>query len=200
MTDNILVLDLETTGLDGFRKGDKIVEVGIVNVDLKRDRITPLFSAPIHYDELTPEEERSWIFTEGPMTPDDVYGSPIDEEKAAYIVSAILDSELVTSYNTKFDFDRFLVPWLDAVIPDELDFCYFRAPCLMRACAQVPDIPKAVHDDGCWPSLASSYYTMCEQHDTHPQHRAVHDSIRAGEVLLALHDRGLYDPERMEEY
>ena len=70
----------------------------------------------------------------------------------------------------------------------------------MRACAQVDEIPRESHDNGCYPSLASSYYTLCNYGKDRPEHRAIHDSIRAAEILLALVDRGLYDPDRTEEY
>lgn len=193
MIDNILVIDLETTGLDGYEAGDRIVEIGAANVDFQRKTVAPIFGHPIYHDKLTPEQERSFIFSEGHMSPPECYRSPIDEEKAAMILATILDGEYVTSYNTEFDLDRFVYPWFDAIIPDVLDFGFFRAPCIMKASGQVMA-------EGLWPNLKTAYGTLCGGVGKLRAHRALDDAITAGKVVLELYNRGLYDPDREEEY
>jgi hypothetical protein len=198
---NILVLDLETTGLSGIAEGDRIVEVAVASVDIERQSVRPVFTAPVHYDALTDAQANSYIFREGHMDVEDILEAPFDEDKVAAIVANILEGEFVTSFNTEFDLDRFLLPWLDKVVP-EMDVMFFRAPCLMRASAQVMDIPRKIHDDGsCWPGLSASYYTLCRDYrDQLFPHHAQDDCIMAGRVLLALYEKGLYDPESEEEY
>ena len=202
MTNSILVLDLETTGLHGIADGDKIVEVSIASVDFTKQTVRPIFTSPVHYDDLTEKERTSFIFREGYMEPNDVYDAPFDEEKVAAIVANILEGEYVTTFNTEFDLDKFLMPWMDQVIPD-INVMFFRAPCIMRAADQVAEIPRRMHDDmRCWPSLQASYRTLCasDYDDQLFPHHAQDDCLMAGRVLLELADRYLYDPDREDEY
>ena len=194
MNDNIIVIDLETTGLDGYEAGDRIVEIGAVNVDFLRKTVTPIYGHTVSYDSpFTPHGRDSWIFKEGYLTPEECERSPMDEEKSATILATILDGEYVTSYNTEFDLDKFILPWFDKIIPDMLDLGFFRAPCIMKASGQVMA-------DGLWPSLKVAYSTLIGTNRTYHEHRALDDAMMAGEVLLSLHKRGLYDPDRQEEY
>ena len=191
MIDNIIVIDLETTGLDGYAEGDRIVEIGVANVDFQRKTVAPIFGHPVHHD-LTPAGRDAWIFKEGHMNPEEVERSPIDEEKAATILATILDGEYVTSYNTEFDLDKFLYPWFDKIIPDILDFGFFRAPCIMKASSQITD--------GDWPSLRTAYSSIFGRAGNRREHRALDDAVKAGMVVLELYNRGIYDPDREEEY
>ena len=193
MIDNIIVIDFETTGLNGYEAGDRIVEIGAANVDFQRKKVEPIYGHPVHYDRLTKEETDSFIFHEGHMAPADCYRSPIDDEKSAMILATILDGEYVTSFNTEFDFDKFLYPWFDEIIPDMLDFGFFRAPCIMKAASQVMA-------EGLWPTLKTAYGTLCGGVGRVRFHRALDDAVAAGKVLLELYNRGLYDPDREEEY
>lgn len=198
---SILVLDLETTGLNGYAEGDRIVEVAIASVDIERQSVRTVYSAPVHYDALTDKQANSYIFREGHMDVEDVLEAPFDEDKTAAIVANILEGEYVTTFNTAFDLDKFLLPFFDDIVP-ELDVMFFRAPCIMRAASQVADIPRKIHNDGsCWPSLSASYYTLCRDYrDQLFPHHASDDAVMAGRVLLALYEMGLYDPESEEEY
>ena len=193
MIDNIIVIDIETTGLDGYQKGDRIVEIGAANVDFQRKTVTPMFGHPVYYDELSKEQEDSFIFHEGHMTPEECYRSPIDEEKAATILATIMDGEYVTSYNTEFDLDKFIYPWFDEIIPDILDFGFLRAPCIMKASGQVMA-------EGLWPSLKVAYSTLIGTNRRYREHRALDDAMMAGIVVLELYNRGLYDPDKRGEY
>lgn len=192
-TENVIVLDIETTGLEGIQKGDKILSIGIVTVNVNNKTVMPTFYAPI-YQELEPKDLDCWLFRTKHMDPSEITGASFGEQIVADIVSAIIDGETVTTYNTAFDLDKFLDPWLDGTF-------YFRAPCLMKACTQVPEIPRTMHEDGtCWPSLKASFYQLCGGKSGLKMHNALNDAMAAGEVLLALMERGLYDPDREEEY
>jgi hypothetical protein len=59
-----------------------------------------------------------------------------------------------------------------------------------------------MHEDGsCWPSLKSTYYQICEERQAGIRtHHALNDAVIAGQVMLALMERGLYDPHSTEEY
>lgn len=198
--ENILVLDIETTGLDGYEKGDKILSVGIARVDIQNRTVSPVFYSPI-YHELTEQDRDAWIFKTKNMDPSEITGAPWGDFFVAGLVASIIDSMTVTTYNTAFDLDLFLDPWLETEYADDKPF-YFRAPCLMRASAQVPEIPRTMHEDGsCWPSLKSTYYQICEERQAGIRtHHALNDAVIAGQVMLALMERGLYDPDSTEEY
>ena len=201
MNGNVLVIDLETTGLDGYMVGperkDSILSVGIASVNIIHRTVTPLFYSPIQ-QPLNDETKKAWIFKDGHMTHAEIEFAPLSNEPAAEIVSRIIDMQYITSFNTVFDLDMFLDPWLEDM--DEGPFRY-RAPCLMKACTQVPSIPRTMHKDGsCWPSLLSSYAKLCDPQEIRQTHNALDDAMMAGKVLLALYDRGLYDHNREEEY
>ena len=192
-TDNVIVLDIETTGLDGYEKGDKILSIGIVTVNVNNKTVMPTFYAPI-YQELTEKDLEAWIFRTKHMLPEEITGAPFGEDVVADIVGEIIEGETVTTYNTAFDLDLFIEPWLDGTF-------YFRAPCLMKACDQVEEIPRTVHADFIsWPSLKASFYQLCGGKSGLKMHNALNDAVVAGEIMLALMERGLYDPDREEEY
>jgi len=106
-TDN--VIDLETTGLDGF-PNDHVVEIAIVKANLRTQIIELVFSSLIHYDiEKWDEETRnSWIFEQGHMALEEISESKEDVSEIASKVQEILHEKVITSYNVKFDFDKFL--------------------------------------------------------------------------------------------
>jgi len=201
--DNILVLDIETTGLNGYEKGDKLLSVGIVRLDLKTMKLYPVFYSAV-WQYLDEKDRECWLFRNGHMDPEEVTNSIFGKVSAAEIIADIIEDEFVTTYNTAFDLDAFLDPWMDKVA--SVAKLYYRAPCIMKACTQVPEIPRTMHEDGTeWPSLSASYNTLCQQRIAQRrtplhQHNALDDAIMAGEVLLELIRRGLYDPEREEEY
>ena len=197
-TENVLILDIETTGLNGYEKGDKVLSVGIARLDPKAMKVHPVFYTAI-YQDLDEKDYDCWLFRNGHMDPEEVTSSPFGEVCAGEIIADIIEGETVTSYNTAFDLDAFLDPWMDETILESK--FYFRAPCIMKACTQVPEIPRTMHEDGsCWPSLLSSYAKLRDPKEIEQTHNALDDAMMAGEVLLELIRRGLYDPEREEEY
>lgn len=199
--DNVIVLDFETTGLDGYEEGDKILSVGIATVNIPAHRVTPTFYTPIHHD-LAAADMDCWLFRTKHMDPTEISSSPINSTNTASIVASIIDGMFVTTFNTDFDIEKFLDPWLmDELGLEGVPF-YFRSPCLMKACDQVQEIPRIIHADySSWPSLKASYYQLCRQRQQGINlHNALNDAVVAGEVMLALIDRGLYDPDSEEEY
>lgn len=198
-TDNVLILDVETTGFEGLEAGDSILSIGIARVDIQSRTVSPVFYTPI-YQELTEQDRDAWIFKKKHMDVSEITGAPWGDFIVAGLVASIIDGMTVTTYNTKFDLDLFLDPWLEAEFQDDAPH-YFRAPCIMKACTQVPEIPRTMHEDGsCWPSLLSSYVKLRDPKEIRQTHNALDDAMMAGEVLLELIRRGLYDPEREEEY
>lgn len=104
MAGKILVIDLETTGF--LDKGGKIVEVGIVELDLTNSNTTTLFDELCHERPITKEEvESSWIIQNSSMSVEDVRMSKQLKDIRVDIQDIIDSYPLgVTAYNNKFDF------------------------------------------------------------------------------------------------
>lgn len=196
---HVMVIDLETTGLRGFYEGNKILSVGIAHADLEARTIRPIFYTAIR-QKLTDAEKYCWLFSNGHMTPEEIESAPFNESQTANIIIAILKGQAVTSYNTEFDLDLFLYPWL-AYNADNLPIKGIeRAPCIMKAADRIKDIPRQQRLDGtAYPSLAASFGTLVEDRRKMHAHNALDDAIMAGQVLLKLHGMGAYDPNRRVE-
>ncbi len=107
----VLIIDAETNGLDGG-PADKVLEVGIAEVDGEAptsSAVRPVYSQAIRHGDIGD----CWIFHNSTLSPEEVQGSAVGEKQAARIVREIVRGRLVTSYNTDFDFRRFLDrrPW-----------------------------------------------------------------------------------------
>ena len=73
MAKEILVLDIETTGF--LNQGGKIVEIGIVKLDLDSGAITPAYNSLIKEDGLNASHTRNgfgWIFQNSDLDFEDV--------------------------------------------------------------------------------------------------------------------------------
>ena len=94
----ILVLDIETTGF--FPKG-KIVEIGIVSLDLDNGNIEEIFSSLLR--EEGEIKKGAWIFENSDLTLEEVLAAPPAHEVFAEVQDIIRDIG-VTAYNKSFDF------------------------------------------------------------------------------------------------
>ncbi len=108
----ILILDVETDGLDGA-PADRVLEVGVAELDTADDApqaVRAVYSQVIRYED--PRD--CWIFHHSTLTPAEVLGASADPKQAARILREIVRGRLVTSYNVGFDFGRFLDrrPWV----------------------------------------------------------------------------------------
>lgn len=100
---------IENAGLNGIRAGDKIVEVGVVQ--LTPEGIEDVYSAVVNQPDIEKYSE-SWVFQNTDLTVEDVKnGRP--EKEVAHVLKNLLNNKVATSFNTAFDFDLFLnkYPW-----------------------------------------------------------------------------------------
>ena len=105
----IFVVDLETTGLKGY-PDDYVVEIAVMKVDLQKNRIELIHQSLIHYDVESWDEglRNSWIFQNTDITLQKIQDSEKDIETVVLEVRRILQNRYVTSFNIKFDFEKFL--------------------------------------------------------------------------------------------
>lgn len=118
----IYVVDLETTGLRGYKFGQVITEIAIYRVCVQTKKIEFIYEAiinPLTYENLSNNWTSAWIFTHGGYNEFELVekGRPFAEVKQE--VKNILENNYVTSYNTKFDLDLYLMqePWCLRIIP-----------------------------------------------------------------------------------
>lgn len=186
----VFVVDTETTGLCGCDRGDRVVDIGIVEVDTERGTVMPVYSEIVGYDVSGWSEDQinAWIFSHSDLTLDMVArAEPLEE--IARDVRLILDGNVAASYNEAFDFDKFLFksPWnVDCAL----------APDIMLRAHRLIDGDHLFSDGSSWPKLETAYRGLCPDDPAHldgPQaHRALSDAVVASYVMLALIGRGEY--------
>lgn len=167
---------IENAGLNGIRAGDKIVEVGVVQ--LTPEGIEDVYSAIVNQPDIEKYSE-SWVFQNTDLTVEDVKnGRP--EKEVAHTLKNLLNNKLATSYNTSFDFDLFLAkfPWgVWPIVPFDI---MAMAGNVIRGYGRVGSEIAYNYffpEDG--PGLGSKQ-----------THRALDDARREAYILLAL--LGLY--------
>lgn len=190
----VYVVDTETTGLYGCDRGDRVVDIGIVEVDTERGTVMPVYSEIVGYDVSgwSEDQKNAWIFGHSDLTLEQVAsGKPLDEVIGD--VRLILDGHVAASYNEAFDFSKFLLqrPWSVR--------CTL-APDIMLRAHRLIDGDHLFSDGSSWPKLETAYRGLCPDDPAHldgPQaHRALSDAVVASYVMLALIGRGEY-PARL---
>lgn len=186
----VFVVDTETTGLCGCDRGDRVVDIGIVEVDTEMGTVMPVYSEVVGYDVSgwSEDQKNAWIFSHSDLTLDMVArAEPLEE--IARDVRLILDGNVAASYNEGFDFDKFLFksPWnVDCAL----------APDIMLRAHRLIDGDHLFSDGSSWPKLETAYRGLCPDDPAHldgPQaHRALSDAVVASYVMLALIGRGEY--------
>lgn len=186
----VFVVDTETTGLCGCDRGDRVVDIGIVEVDTEMGTVMPVYSEIVGYDVSgwSEDQKNAWIFSHSDLTLDMVArAEPLEE--IARDVRLILDGNVAASYNEAFDFDKFLFksPWnVDCAL----------APDIMLRAHRLIDGDHLFSDGSSWPKLETAYRGLCPDDPAHldgPQaHRALSDAVVASYVMLALIGRGEY--------
>lgn len=223
MPDTILVLDTETTGLEGARFtenpyadrfssrvqeidydsmdwsrfGDVVVDVGICEVSLSERTVKEVYSSLVGYDVSTWTEEMrdAWIFGNSDLTVDQVAAAkPFSEVRSE--VMGIVKGKWLTTYNVQFDLDKFLYrfPW---DLKGEFNECRD----IMFAASDVCRLEQT-HEGRSgyrYPKLDYAYENLLDGNDPAgikgvQRHRALSDAKMASFILLELDARGAYEP------
>ena len=187
----ILVLDTETTGLEGA-PDDLVLDIGISEVDLDTGSVEPFYSSLIGYPEEDIEKRKdSWIFRNSDIEPSMLMNAPGFYDVWDELCRKLRDRK-VTSYNTAFDFGKFLfnTPW-------SMRGWFDLLPDPMLVATDVCAIPSPYYpDEYKWPRLEEAYGILCPEDPAgikgEQAHRALSDSMVAGHVLLKLFEMGAY--------
>jgi len=177
---NVLIIDIETTGFSPSR--DKIVEIGIVSLDLLTGNIEILFSEFIREAGLTKAEfERSWICQNNYINWSQIENANVLEfhfEKIQYIINR--NNLGLTAFNKDFDL-RFLRN-RGFNIPKEL-----RCPMKLAT-----PIVNATGKRGRKYPTAEEAYRYFYEKDYNELHRGADDAYHEAKVVYALYKMGKF--------
>jgi DNA polymerase-3 subunit epsilon len=180
----ILILDIETT--DFLNKGGKIVEVGIVELDLETGNKNILFDKVTHEKGITLDEvKNSWIINNSDLTIDDIrYSKRLDLLKNE--IQEIINSYPTgaTAYNNKFDFD---------FLEDRGFYFPKKLACPMILSTDILKIPSpSGYSDYKWPKVEEAYDYFFEGNDYVEKHRGADDAYHEADIVYELYKRGIF--------
>jgi len=179
----ILIIDIETTGLDP--KSGKIVEVGIVSLNLETSVITTILDSLCHENGITRQEvEESWIVKNGYITVEEVRHSP-NLNVIKPVIQKIIDCypDGATAFNREFDF-RFLRD-RGIIFPKEL-------PCPMLLSTDICKLPGKKSDSFKWPKAQEAYDHFFPQSQYNEKHRGADDAFHEAQIVHELYKIGVF--------
>ena len=179
----ILILDIETTGF--LNEGGKIVEVGIVELDLENGNKKILFDKVTHEKGITLDEvQNSWIINNSDLTIDDVrYSTRLDKLKPE--IQGIISSypNGATAFNNKFDFD---------FLEDRGFYFPKKLACPMLLSTDIVQIPHPKGWGNKWPKVEEAYDYFFEGNDYVEKHRGADDAFHEADIVYELYKRGIF--------
>lgn len=177
------IVDIETTGF--LNQGGKIVEIGIVELDITNGEKRVLFDSLVQEDgfsELHTIYPMGWIFQNSDLTYDEVVKAPKLEEVKAEI-QGVFDSFFtgITAFNKAFDFG-FL---------KSRGFRIAELPCIMESATPVLNLPSKGNKKGPkWPNVEEAYHFLKNDTAFVESHRAADDAMHEADIAYELYKRG----------
>ncbi|WP_320168188.1 WG repeat-containing protein [Mangrovibacterium marinum] len=184
MKNIILVVDIETTGF--LEEGGKIVEIGIVKLDLDSGEIYPAYNSLIKepgFDDSHRKEPFGWIFRNSDLTFDEVMDAPTLESQRE-MIQFLFDKYPATAYNKDFDFS-FL---------RDREFSINDLPCPMIILTDIMKLPSkkaSIHFK--WPSVKESWNYLFSEKLYSETHRGLTDATFEAKIVYRLYQIGQYE-------
>ena len=178
----ILILDIETTGF--LQSGGKIVEVGIVELNLETSERIILFDEVCHEQGITLEEvEKSWIIQNSDLTTKMIKYSGSLESKRKRIQQILNDYPIgATAFNNVFDFGFFEDRGF--VFPKKL-------PCPMKISTNICKLPNA-RGGYKWPKVEEAHKFFFGNVGYVEKHRGADDAFYEAEIVFELYKLGFF--------
>lgn len=174
------IIDLETT--DYTPKHGKIVEVGIVALNLETGEKKTVFDKVIKGTSDMSLVAKSWIIQNSSLTGSDIIrAKPLDFHKQE-IQQIINDLDGITAFNSSFDF-RFLDS-SGILVKNKLD-CPMK---LSRSIVEALDKNGRVKN----PSVQETYDFFFPGSGYVEKHRAADDAFHEADIVLELYKRGVF--------
>lgn len=180
MSKEILVLDIETTGLNP--KDDFILELGIVKLNLETGKITVLFDEVFKDPKLTAKHRNSWIFENGFMQIEEIRNAnPLN--LYADRIQEILDpfKGNITAWNRSFDASFLKANGFDLGS---------NVSCPMK---ESTNFFKIEGNRGYkWPKAQEAWDILFPETPKTEAHRGLDDSIMEAKIIYKLIQKGVY--------
>jgi len=184
MKDKILIIDIETTGF--LNQGGKIVEVGIISLNLETGEKEILFDSLVHERPITlVEVENSWIVQNGYISVNEIRNSEW-LPKLIPEIQSIIDSypNGATAFNKSFDFDFLKSRGIKFV--KEL-------PCPMLLSTNLCKLPNQNgYSSYKWPKVEEAWKYFYPEIEYVELHRGADDAFHEADIVLAIHKLGLF--------
>lgn len=180
----ILVIDIETTGF--IRQGGKIVEVGIVSLDLSNGQKEILFDSLCHERSITREAvENSWIVQNKYITVEEIQNSPQLISILPQIQSIINAHPIgATAFNRSFDFD--FLESRGIKFPKKL-------PCPMILATDICKLPNQNgYSSYKWPKVEEAWKHFFPEIEYVELHRGADDAFHEADIVHALYKIGVF--------
>lgn len=177
----ILVLDIETTGLNPLQH--HIVEIGGVILDFPGGVITDRVHYLIHENGFN---EHAWIFNNSDLTPAEVK-TGVTLESIREELQKLFDDHICVAYSAAFDFGFLQARGF------RIDR---RGPDPMLLATDVLKIPN--YRGFKWPKVQEclDYFQICENEP----HRALSDTRLEAKIVYELYKRNVFRMEGLEPY
>lgn len=181
----ILILDIETTGF--LNQNGKIVEVGIVSLDLTTGDKQIVFDKLVHERPITRAEvENSWIVQNGYITLEQIRTSIQLSEVLAEIQAIINSYPLgATAFNRSFDFD--FLESRGITFPNKL-------PCPMLLSTDICKLPsRNGYSSYKWPKVEEAWKHFFPEVEYIELHRGADDAFHEADIVYYLHKNGHFN-------
>ncbi len=182
MNKEILVLDIETTGLNP--NADLILELGIVKLNLESGQITELFDQIFKDPKLTAKHREAWIFQNGFMNLEEVRNAkPITEYRQE--IQEIMDpyKGRITAWNREFD---------SAFLSNHGFDLGTEVACPMKNSVDYFKIEGKYGYK--WPKAQEAWDVLFPDTPKIEEHRGLDDSKMEAAIIHELFQRGEYNP------
>lgn len=177
----ILIIDIETTNF--LNEGGKIVEIGIVELDLENGNTEIIFDHVMHERPITlAEVQNAWIIKNSSLTVDQIRRSKQLNEYRDEI-QQILNGypNGATAYNNAFDFG--FMENRGFTFPKKL-------ACPMKLSTDICKIPgKRGYK---WPNVQECYEHFFGKTDYIEQHRGADDAAHESKIVYELFKMGVF--------
>lgn len=177
----ILIIDIETT--DFLNRGGKIVEIGIVELDLDSGDKKIIYDEVTHEKGITQEEvEKSWIIENSDLTIEAIRKSKCLDLLKDEIQTIINSYGLgATAYNNKFDFG-FL---------KDRGFCFPKElPCPMLLSTNLCKLNGPYGYK--YPKVQEAYDYFVGENDYTEKHRGADDALHEAQIVYELYKIGIF--------
>jgi len=183
MSKTILVIDIETT--EKTPQTGKIVEIGVVSLDLETGNIIELFDSLLKEDGLKAKDRDAWIFSNSDLTVEEVINAPPAAEVFAQL-QALLDLYPLgcTAFNRPFD-----IGFLES---RGIKFSRnLQDPMILATniCKLPSPYRKGTYK---WPKVQEAYDFFFPNSGYIEEHRGLSDAKREAQLVYELYKMGLF--------